>query len=320
MVTLYVVSAEGATGKTTVCAALGKHFQGIGKKVGYLKPLSDSAQDGDAAFMKRALVLEESAESLCPSPKGLKEAYDSISRGKEVVIVEDSISEATYGLARDLQAKVIIIAGYAGKPVLKIAESYRGFGSNLLGIVLNKAPVSQLKRAREEAAALCERTGVRLLGVLPEDRAMLTLTVSELAESIQGKMLNAAEKSGGLVENFMLGAMVVDSGPEYFGRKDNKAAVIRSDRPDMQLAALETSTSCLVLSGSSSPPIPNVMAKAIRKGVPVILTEKGTGEIIAAVEDALGKTRFHQDAKLSRLAELVRYYFDFKAIDEWAVG
>ena len=60
----------------------------------------------------------------------------------------------------------------------------------------------------------------------------------------------------------MLGAMVVDSGLDYFGRKSNKAAIIQQDRPDMQLAALETPTSCLVLSGSSQPPIYSVLQKA----------------------------------------------------------
>ena len=77
----------------------------------------------------------------------------------------------------------------------------------------------------------------------------ITITVGELAEVIGGKIINHQEKSGEPVENYMLGAMVVDSGLDYFNRKKNKAAIIRQERLDMQLAALETSTICLVLSG-----------------------------------------------------------------------
>ncbi len=138
---------------------------------------------------------------------------------------------------------------------------------------MNKVPQSQLKRVKEEATAQFGAAGIKVLGVIPENRVLLAITVGELAECIQGKILNNAEKSGELVENYMLGAMVVDSGLDYFGRKSNKAAIIRQDRPDMQLAALETPTKCLVLSGSNQPPIYNVLNKAESKGIPIITTE-----------------------------------------------
>ena len=89
----------------------------------------------------------------------------------------------------------------------------------------------------------------KAVGRTPESRAALAITVGELAEAIGGKIISHPEKSSELVENYMLGAMVVDSGLDYFNRKKNKAAIIRQERLDMQLAALETSTTCLVLSG-----------------------------------------------------------------------
>ncbi|MFC1902062.1 DRTGG domain-containing protein, partial [Chloroflexota bacterium] len=153
-----------------------------------------------------------------------------------------------------------------------------------------------------------------VLGVIPEDRALLALTVGELADTIQGKILNNAEKAAELVENFMLGAMVVDSGLDYFGRKDNKAAVVRQDRPDMQLAALETSTRCLVLSGGNEPPAYNVLEKAENRGIPIIATEAATGDIVASIDAALGQGRFTEEKKLPRLAEILRQHLDLKAV------
>jgi len=155
--------------------------------------------------------------------------------------------------------------------------------------------------------------GVDILGVLPEDRVLFSLTVGELAELVQGEVLNCAEKSGEVVENLMLGAMAVDSGLDYFGRKAGKAVVIRGERPDMQLAALETPTKCLVLSGGVSP-INAVLRSAGDKGIPIILTKGDTASVVSSVELALGKPRFNQEKKLPRLIEIMEQQFDFPAV------
>lgn len=332
MVALYVVSAEGAVGKTTLCAGVGKYLVGEGKQVSFLKPViaerrSDS--DRDASFMKQVLGLSEPVDSLCPvMGKGdrladrIREAYVEVSQHKDVVIVEgecgqrpdDEASQAAYEIARALKAKVLIVAGYSGQAAGNFIDSYKGFGDNLLGIVLNKVPKSRLKRVSEEIAAQFSQEGIAVLGVLPEDRALFTLTVGELAESIKGEILNNTEKSVELVENLMVGAMTADSGLDYFGRKANKAVVARSDRPDVQMAALETSTRCLVLSGGT-PPIDYVRDKATEKAIPVVLTGSDTDAVVRSIEEALGKTRFHQEKKLAKLAEIMGKQLDFRAIE-----
>ena len=116
-----------------------------------------------------------------------------------------------------------------------------------------------------------------------------------------------------LVENFMLGAMYVGYGPEYFGRKQNKAVVLRSERPDMQLAALETSTRCLVLCGDAEPTAV-VRRRAEEKNVPIILVNGDVTSAAASIEEALGRVRFHQKNKLPRLVEIMGRHFDFQAV------
>jgi len=324
LVALYVVSAEAAVGKTAICAGIGRYLLGDGKKAGFIKLMAEGDRDGDAAFMKQVLGLSEDAESVC-MPVGdvskIKEACAKASQGKDVVIVEgmvgqsagDDLSKAACGVAEALNAKVIIVEGYSNEAP-RFIDSYKGFGDNSLGVILNKVPESQLKRVQDEVSTRFGEAGVNLLGLLPEDRVLSTLTVGELADNIQGKILNNAEKSADLVENFMLGAMVVDSGLDYFGRKTNKAAVIRGDRPDMQLAALETSTRCLVISNGTEPPVYSVQQKAESKGIPIILAESDTDTIIANVEDALSKARFNQEKKLPKLAEVMQQHLDLQAV------
>jgi hypothetical protein len=111
----------------------------------------------------------------------------------------------------------------------------------------------------------------------------------------------------------MVGEMVVDSGLDYFGRKAAKAVVVRADRPDMQMAALETSTKCLVLTGGAEP-VDYVRYKAEEKGVPLILTKSDTATVVQRIEEALDGARFGQEKKMTKLAEILERNLDFKAI------
>jgi BioD-like phosphotransacetylase family protein len=306
-----------------------------GKKVGFLKLIladkKSKGSDSDAVFMKQVLALSEPVDSLCPLISGegvltnkVKQTYAKVSQGKDVVIIEgmcghspdDNLSKTSYEIVEALKARVIIVEGYSNQSsTAKFINTYKGFGENLLGVVLNKVPSSQLKRVHDEIPPQFDAAAINILGILPEDRALFTLTIGELADYIQGEILNNAEKSAELVENFMVGAMYVDSGLEYFGRKRGKAVVVRDDRPDMQLAALETPTKCLVISGNTAP-VYSVRYRAEDKGVPIILTKSDTSTILKSIEDALDKTRFNQEKKLLKLAEITEQHLSFQAISK----
>jgi BioD-like phosphotransacetylase family protein len=322
---LYVTSPYAGAGKTAVCAGLGRHLKSDGKKVGFFKPLvaeikSPEAIDSDAQFMKQVLALKEPVGSLCPVIGGkgklatkIKQAYAKVSKGKDVVIVEGvwrqrpggKPAEASREVVAALDARVIIVEPYSEK--LAVMPSYKDFGDYLLGLVVNKTPRSRVKSLPEQLS------GVDILGVLPEDRILLSLTVAELAEHIGGEILNSADRASEPVEDFMLGAMTIDSGLDYFGRKDGKAVVVRGERADMQLAALETSTRCLVLSGGVAPGH-TVLRKAEAKGIPIILAKGDTTSTVNSIELALGKGKFNQEKKLPRLGEIMEEHFNFKAL------
>ncbi len=328
MVALYVTSLESGSGKTAICAGLGKHLLGDGRRVGFFKPViadnknpSTKHADNDTAFIKYLFGLEEPVDLLCPVfsddgnlTKGIKEAYAKVSQDKDVVIVEGvaAQSQAARSIVAALDAKVVIVEGYS-KELLKTIDSYQDFGEHLVGVVLNKVPQSQVEHVRGEVSTRLTEAGVTVLGVLPEERTLLALTVGELTEYIQGEILSGAEKSAELVENLMLGAMGVDPGPEYFGRKANKAAVVRSERLDMQLAVLETSTRCLVLTGNTAPS-PIILHRAEEKKVPIILAGDDIPAIVTNIEDALGSIRFNQQNKLPKLTEIMGKHFDFPAV------
>jgi BioD-like phosphotransacetylase family protein len=300
---IYIAAVEKGAGKTAVCAGLAVNLLNSGRKVAYEKLPTGGATgtDSDAGFLKKIA--------------GLADAPG----GADIVLVEaglgpkagEAASKSVYKAAKDAKAKVVVVETYGDK-AFDYTDVYKGFGESLLGIIINKVPQSQVKRVKEEAAQRLGGSGLKLLGVIPENRVLLAITVGELAEAIEGTVISNPEKSGEIIENYMLGAMVVDSGLLYFGRKNNKAAVIRQDRPDMQLAALETSTACLVLSGSKQPPIYNVLNKAAGKNIPVISTGTSMNDIVTDIEKALSQAKLDQEKKLTKLGDIVRQNLDMK--------
>jgi BioD-like phosphotransacetylase family protein len=325
LVSLYITSVEEGAGKTTIGAGLGQQLRGSGHKVAFFKPVIGQSEppptgtaESDALFMKQILGLDEPVESISPVVADgnqlsgtFKEAYARIAAGKDVVISEGPCELSILGA---LDARVIAVESYsASAPRVKYVDHYQGLGKHLLGIVYNGVPASKLEQVRNEVTQQLEGTGIEVMGVFPEDRLLLTMNIGDLARCVQGKVLNASEQSAELIESIMIGAMTVDSGPIYFNRKANKAVLVRSNRPDMQLAALETATRCLVLCGDT-PPIPAVLYGAEVKHVPVILIEADVASTMDTIEAALASNRFRQEKKMPRLTELLGQQLDMPAL------
>lgn len=304
---LYIASSGKGSGKTALCAGLGKYLQSEGKKAGYLKPGGEG--DGDAAFVKSLLGIGDSVDTLTPpdDPAKAKTALAAQSEGKDVVIIEGaSGTKAAAEMAKALGAKVIIIESWPGRKKPDLSA----FGDALLGVVLNKVPKSRIDEAKSSYSGKAP-----LLGVIPEDRTLLAISVGELAEAVKGEVLGGGNKSGDLVENVMLGALVVDSGLDYFDRKESKAVVLKSERSDLQMAAIKSGIRCMVISGDT-PIHPMVLTQVKEKNVPVILTKDAVASVADTIEKALVNVRFSQADKLPRMTELLSGNIDMAAVSK----
>jgi uncharacterized protein len=343
MITLQIVSFESC-GKTALCAGIGKKLINAGQKVGYIKPVNvlDGAakeQCDDAVFINGALELGEEKGQMCPfqlsqeelwrnlsedtenfSAK-LKSSCDRISAGKDILIVEspgslkdDQVSAlACYTIADKVGSRVLLLLCYSNdfrNP--EIVQIIKKLGVRLVGIVLNHVPLSKLDVVKSDCEAYFKSQDVRVLGVLPESRALLGVSIGEIASAVGGDIASSREKAGELVENVMLGAMTPDSAKDYYSRKPNKAVILRSERPDMMLAALETSTKCLIVT-KQKPSFP-VMVKAEDKKVPVIIVNKDISEVISSTERVLAGAKFLQTQKLAAFVAILDSGFDFKTL------
>ncbi len=345
MATLYVTSTETFSGKSALCVGLARRMQRDGLSVGYMKPLSTGARlaaglvDEDAEFFKQALGLPDALEDMAPigiAPhtveailRGqettdyvarLKEAYSRIAQGRDLVLLEGGaslregylIGLPTPQVSRMFNARELVVVKYDNElQVLDDALTAQArLRDSLIGVVLNAIPRPRMPFVQELVKPALEQRGVTVLAVLPQERLLLSVSVGELAELLSGEILCAADKTDELVEHLMVGAMSVDSALSYFRRKPNKAVITGGDRPDIQLAALETSTRCLILTGNLRPS-PIILGRAEEVGVPMILVRHDTLSAVEVIERFFGKTRFHLEKKVQRFEEMLEDRFDF---------
>lgn len=343
MVALYITSTETA-GKTVFCAGISKKLLDRGSKIGFMMPvhiIEGDNRDGcaDAVFLKDVLNLSESEELICPVrisrqelwhdltedstnfSINLQKAYDKISQGKDVVVMEglgnidvdEGSSLACYTVADVLDARVIIVLNYIPNfdisQVVQISNKIK----HLIGVIVNLVPDSKLETVTSHLSESFNETKIKVLGIFPEIRSLLGVTVGELAQVLGGEILNCPEKEDEIVENIMLGAMTVDSGITYFGRKQNKAVVVQGERSDMQLAALETSTKCLILTNNVKP-LPFVLVQANDKRVPIVVVKQDTHEAVEAIETVLRQSSFRNRRKLEILDKAMDSCFDFQTL------
>jgi uncharacterized protein len=307
-------------------AGLGAYWLNNARKVGYLKivPVGTTGIDRDAAFVKKIFNLPEPAETLSPAVgshgEGLRQAVEATCAQKEILIVEGPVLNTSSEIIEALAARVLIVHDY-GTPFSSGIAEYQKLGSRLMGVVVNKVPQRNLEQKREQLSKEAAASGITILGLVPEERLLMTLSIGDLSEALQGKILNNPEKSGDLIENIMMGSSTFDRGPAYYNRKSNKAVILWGDRPgfrkaaiaNLQTAALQTSVRCLVISANAVP-IAAVSQKAQEKQVPIISAPGTLPSLVASLEKAMESLRFRQEQKMPYLEKALLGSLDMKLI------
>jgi len=349
MVTLYVISTTPYAGKTALCVALGRRFRRDGHEIGYMRPVTTARTrigecmvDEEAELMRRSMGLADALTSIwpvCLDPptvesilrgegedymKLITDAFAQVSKGRDIVLLEGG-SRCTQGsaaglscdrIADRLQAKALLVAKYDASTVLVLDDllaDRERLGDRVLGCVLNAVERDRMDFMQELVVPFLGKHGLPVYAVLPTDRILSSVTVSQLAEVLSGEIICRADLGDELVENLMIGAMSVDASLAYFRRKLNKAVITGGDRPDIQLAALETSTKCLILTGNFHPN-PLIINRAEEAGVPIILVKHDTLVTVQLAEEAFQRIRFHHEKRIDRFERMLAERFDFAAL------
>ena len=337
MRTVVVTSTRPYTGKSGIALALIGILADRGLDVGYFKPygtmpviVDGVPSDEDAVYINRALARPSAQADVCPvvrsqtfveqilagaelpSHEQVLGAFGRCSDGRDVMVVEGPTEPAqgtaaglsSCTVASLLDARVLLVdrPKPTDLPEDALAEG-AALGARLAGLLLNGIHESRLTVARERVAPFLESRGFPVFGVLPHDAALGAVTIAEIVDELGGTVLTAVDRLDDRVETFMVGAMGQDKALRFFRRKARKAVITGGDRADVQLAALETNTRCIVLTGNL-PPSVAVTTRAEELGVPMILVETDTLTAVERMDALIGRMRLHDSGKAARIREI----------------
>jgi uncharacterized protein len=349
MRTLFIGSTHGNSGKTMLSMGLAPVLQESGYKVGYFKPLGKQpvtvkgkVVDADAQFLREVLSLAEPLEQICPVvltqdlvARGLRgdvgdiwpkiqQAYEIVSKGKDVLLIGGAgtlwdgafLGISGPRLAKEFKAPVLLVDPYVNDVCIDcILMARELIGDQLVGVILNRVPPQGMPEVEQMVLPFLGTKGIEVLGVLPLDRLLDAITVRQIVEVLDGKVLCCEDRLDEFVERFSVGAMDVEHALGYFQKLPNKAVITGGSHADIQLAALETSTKCLVLTGDQMPN-PIIVGRAQELHVPLIIVRFDTLTTVEKLEAVLGRIRIREAKKVDRARELLRDRLNYRRIIE----
>lgn len=343
---LYIASMTGFSGKSLITLGLGLILKDKGYKVGYIKPYGKiplkaggNIIDADAEFMRKTLDIQDPPEVVSPFVatfenqtnvlkgkassgfSGFEKAVSSI-KDKDIILVgggADLFEGSIFGInglriINHLNAKTLVVESWKGDSLIdSIIGARELLGSNFTGAVINKVPQEANDYITKSVCPFLEKQGIPVFGLLHRDILLDSITVRQLNEILGGKILCCEEGLDDFVESFSIGAMDVDSALKYFRRSPNKAVITGAHRSDIQLAALETSTKCIILTGGM---YTNdvILGKAKMKGVPILSVHDDTYATVEKIESVLGRIRIREQKKVLKTKEIIEKEFDLKRL------
>ena len=347
MVCLYVGSTKEYSGKNLTIMGLGQRFLKDGLQVGYLKPfgrlpvkVEGVLTDQDAWFIHRVLMLKDPVETLCPvvmthdlmmagcrgEHPGLDQkimaAFDAVSKGKDVVLIGGAgrlesgmfLDVSGYDLIEKLNASALLVDDYEGEFYLDaMLDAQHRLGKRLLGAIMNRVDAGYLDRLKDLIVPCLERKGIPVFGILPEDAVLGSVMIGDVVDTLVGDVLCCRNKLDGLIEHFLIGGMQVDRALEYIRKTKNNAVIVGGDRADVQLAAIEAMTQCLILTGNL---YPNeiVVSRAELKGIPIVVVRGDTYSVARKVEELSRKLRLKEKEKVYHGIQLIEEKVDFERL------
>lgn len=339
---LLVGSLEPYSGKSGIILGLASLLCQRGMAIAYSKPIGTAMNRDDAA--KEEADIEFMSQNLQLGPQQVRkplifldeETIAQRLRGDDQINYAEALLASLSGLEADLallegpgnlwegslfglsfselaaqtDAAVLLVARYHSPLVVDgLIKAKQSLGDSLMGVVINDIPPDVLEMTTALVKPFLENQGIPVFGLLPADRLLRSVSVKELAHQLNAQVLCSEDHLDLMVESLTIGAMNVNSALEYFRKGENKAVVTGGDRTDLQLAALETSTSCLILTGHVTPQ-PLIISRARDLEIPILSVNQDTLTTVEIVDQAFGNVRLQEPVKVHCIQQLMAKAFN----------
>ena len=337
---LLVSAHRSGTGKTSLIAALLTQMAANGQRVAYYKPFSASpGNDADVSFITETILAGPGGPPVpdsLPLPQvssgnplitesqaqSIRQSLSEIQSAADVILIEapDSLSPTgdAWSLPSDLadllESSTLLMFPYStgldSQTVLNAAEPY---SNRLAGIVVNGMTSYRKRDVENGLLSQLRSAGKTVIGAVPEDRIMISVTVQQIADQLGGRWIQDPVNTDACIDRLLLGGNIMDSGETYYGRYANQAVIVRAERPDIQMASLMEATKCLVLTGGADP-TEYVKAEAMERDVPLISVTESTMSIVESLSGLLDRATPYSKNKVDRFVELINQNLDMDAL------
>ncbi|MEO0946647.1 MAG: phosphotransacetylase family protein [Cyanobacteria bacterium J06641_5] len=339
---LLVGSVEACSGKSSTILGLAHQLTDRGISVGYGKPLGNYVRQTAAAPIEEDLQFVASSlnlsadrvgapliyqtpeaiaaalrqEPVCDTEADLRSYVERIVGEAILLELPPNLTEGRlFGLsaveiARVLAAKVLLVVRYQSLLfVEQLIAAQSELGDCLLGVAVCDIPEADLATVKTQVKPFLEDRGIPVLGLLPRQSLLDSVSVRAIAKQLDARVLCCQDRLDFLVEDLAIGAMNVNSALEYFRKGRNLAIVTGSGRSDLQLAALETSAHCLILTGRV-PPLDFVLSRAENLEIPILAVDLDTLSTVKKVERVFTQSRIQEPIQADCVRQLMDEHFD----------
>ena len=255
----------------------------------------------------------------------LRRAVATVGAGRDAVLIECG-KDLSYGasicldpltISQETGIPVVIVVSGAEDEIADDVAFVRRFVSadeaRIAGIIVNK--VVHVADFTDVHLPEIAELGVEVLGVIPYDRELTTMTVSLVADRLFARVVAGEEGLGNVVRSVAVGAMSVAAAmADERMRAQDKLVITSGDRSDMILAAIEAGgTSAVVLTNSILPPA-QVVSKASEKKIPLLLVPGDTYSVAMQVERIEPLLTADEEKKAARIRHLVAEHVDTRSL------
>jgi BioD-like phosphotransacetylase family protein len=356
---IFVAATRMNDGKTTACLGLFAALQHLYPRVGFIKPVGQRyveveglKVDEDSYLLDMIYNVHVPIESMSPitidptftrrflaNPEEtyaqlvdkICRAFDRVSWEKDFTLIEGtghagvgSVFELSNArVARILDAKVILVCpGGIGRPVDEIALNKALFdkvGVEIIGAILNKVEADKIPQIAHYAGLGLARLGVPLLGVLPVQKMLSAPNLSQVAEEIGGRWLNA--RGTGVHERILrvvVGAMTAKGIIDHL--QPGNLLITPGDRDDVILAAISatsisgTKAIAGIILTNDILPHPKLLELLAQTDLPVIAAREDAYTITSKIHNMTVKTQPQDTDKIPVIKRLVTEHVDMNKL------
>ncbi|MCH2523176.1 MAG: DRTGG domain-containing protein [Dehalococcoidia bacterium] len=320
MKTILVTSLNPKDGKTSCALGLAKSLNDQGYKSTCIELFNSNIESSQTSFIKELHPNEIGSFPYSINLANKNKIIEDIKKFNDttdyLIIDTLSLSDTSQEIAEFLleipeSSIIIIIKLETSDSITTIREKLNAASTivpkNISGVIFNSIPKYSGLTLESNIAKLREDSNIPILGSIPQSRTMKGITSSSILNITKG-ILTAEHPieyyESKIIERIMIGGMVLGSGKDYFNRFNNKAVLVRGNRPDIQMAAINNNTSCLIFTGEHTI-TDYIKYHASEEEIPIISVNATTQETLNLISSQFIELDVLHKSKITHLSKLI---------------